>query len=85
MARRARVATNVTENNNRSELVPYTEWLRKRSSVTNRGWRRRRWTTTANIAGRHYFNEKEIERFNPRPARGEFAKTATVPGKEIAA
>lgn len=72
---------------NKPDIVAFDRWISSlgRSQITGWRWRRRGWIETVNIAGRLYVQRDEIDRFNARAARGEFAKAATVPGKEMAA
>jgi len=42
-------------------------------------WRKQKWLTTLNIAGRVYISRDEIKRFQERAAAGEFAKTHSTP------
>lgn len=70
----------------RPDIVAFEKWLIGvgRSPVTGWRWRKNGWITTVNIAGRHYIQREEIDRFNARAARGDFSKATKVPGKALA-
>ena len=70
---------------NKPEIIAFDYWLSLlgRSKVTGWRWRRDGWIKTINIAGRLYIQRDEIDRFNARAARGEFAKELTVPTREL--
>lgn len=65
----------------RAELIAFDCWLATlgRSTVTGWRWRKRGWITTLNIAGRHYIQREEIDRFTARVKSGEFAQVPTFP------
>lgn len=47
-------------------------------------WRQRGWLKTINIAGRQYVPREEIDRFNTRAAKGEFATSVKPPKRKLA-
>jgi hypothetical protein len=74
------------EETNRPDLVAFDRWLNSigRSPVTGWRWRKKGWVETVNISGRTYVQRSAIDKFLARVQRGEFAKVATVPGREVA-
>jgi hypothetical protein len=45
-------------------------------------WRKQKWLTTLNIAGRVYISREEIARFQERAAAGEFSKPHKAPNRK---
>jgi hypothetical protein len=60
-------------------IVAYRKWPADAGVSSTTGWRwmRRGWINPINIAGRLYVTGEEIEKFQTRANRGEFAKPAT--------
>jgi hypothetical protein len=70
---------------NKPDIVSFDSWISSigRSQTTGWRWRRKGWIETFNIAGRLYVQRDEIDRFNARAARGEFAQAVTIPSREL--
>jgi hypothetical protein len=67
-----------------SNLLVYDRWLQEIGRTPASGWRyrRRRWISTINIAGRLYVTRDEVARFEARAAAGEFSKTLKTPNRK---
>jgi predicted site-specific integrase-resolvase len=62
-------------------LQRYNEWLRQIGVSTATGWRfrERGWIKTLNVGGRLYVSAEQINQFQRRAAKGEFALRRTPP------
>ena len=58
------------------ELISFAAWLRQigRSDTTGWRWVKSGWLHPINIAGRPYLKRDDIQEFQQRAERGEFAK-----------
>jgi predicted site-specific integrase-resolvase len=63
-------------NNETPELITFSAWLRQlgRSDTTGWRWVKAGWLHPVNIAGRPYLQRDDIQQFQNRAKRGEFAK-----------
>jgi len=68
------------KNHDRS-IRRYSEWLQQIGVSTATGWRfrERGWIHTTNIGGRLYVSADQINKFQRRAAKGEFALRRTPP------
>ena len=58
----------------KAKLYPLNAFLKELgvSSITGWRWRKRRWLSTVNIAGRQYITEAQMAEFTRRAEAGEF-------------
>ncbi len=71
----------------RPELIALDKWLSSigRSTVTAWRWKKKGWLDPVNISGRLYLRRSDINAFNERAQRGEFAKLIVPPCRKDAA
>ena len=71
-------------NNGNGNLVALNTWLRSidRQPITAWRWRKKKWITVQNIAGRCYISRETIADFERRATAGEFAQVHKAPKKE---